>query len=576
MSGRDSSKLSGNPDGKGSVVAEQELQYERLREKLHLSNHDNASDVDFIIFMLHGIGSNSNVLSADYRMIKYSLSSIKRHWFYQDKLRTHVHLLDWKRHISDAQSMLFDHTYITTAKETRRVITSHIMDIGFYLNPRYCDFLLENIVADLDGEISRLRHHPSGKFRNSKIAIVGYSLGSLILHEILCGNPGRASNLRPEDRPKLKNKVDYMFCVGSPLSCFMIFQSPQYMATGMCMPEGVESYNIFHPYDPVAYRWERLIYRDLKEVPEPEILPYWQNNGFKNWYGWERSVQQAKTMIVDNISDVASTIGRSIFGWWGSSKSNSVLVNNVATPDKSEFRVSFSMHVGPGSAALSSFKLKLKERMVPENADLATGMINPTSPPLSATPETRAEERTENTSDQDQWSDDAEGGDAVNGLFDEERLAAQSARALHDMNKQSGGHLPRRYDFQLQEDITEHLLSPLGIIQSHTNYWSSKDLMFFILKKLKKRHARVSITTYFKSIRLRAKWLADCAANDELKAKFLALSEEASARADRVAAEDNKARLEATATFSSTWSNFMKWSEDYCEDTEHICSDPID
>ncbi|CDR94673.1 Phospholipase DDHD1 [Babesia bigemina] len=563
MSGRDSSKLSGNPDGKGNVVEEQERQYERLRDKLHLSNHDSASEVDFIIFMLHGIGSNSNVLGADYRMIKYSLSSIKRHWFYHDKLRTHVHLLDWKKHIIDAQSMLFDHTYITTAKETRKMITSHILDIGFYLNPRYCDFLLENIVAELDGEISRLRHHPSGKFRNSKIAIVGYSLGSLILHEILCGNPGRASNLRPEDRPKLRSKVDYMFCVGSPLSCFMIFQSPQYMATGMCLPEGVEAYNIFHPYDPVAYRWERLIYRDVKELPEPEILPYWQNNGFKNWYGWERSVQQAKTMIVDNISDVASTIGRSIFGWWGSSKSNSVLANNVANPDKR-------------SAALSSFKLKLKERTTPDNTDLTTGIINPTTSAVDAAAEPRAEERTEHPSEQDQWSDDAEGGDAVNGLFDEERLAAQSAKALHDMNKQAGGHLRRRYDFQLQEDITEHLLSPLGIIQSHTNYWSSKDLMFFILKKLKKGHARVSITTYFKSIRLRAKWLADCAANDELKAKFLALSEEASACADRVAAEDNKARLEAAATFSSTWSNFMKWSEEYCEDAEHVCSDPID
>ncbi|GIX62483.1 phospholipase DDHD1, putative [Babesia caballi] len=564
MSQDGSSSEAGNSVSKEKLAAEQEQQYKSLCEKLKLpSREDNDKEVDFIIFMLHGIGSNRSVLGADYRMIKYSLESIKRYWFYNEKMRTHVHLVDWKRHIIDAQNVLFDCTYISTAKETRKVLTNHILDVGFYLNPRYCDFILENVVAELDGEIARLRHHPSGRFRNSKIAVIGYSLGSLILHEILCGNPGRTSNLRIEDRPKLKHKIDFMFTVGSPLSCFMIFQSPQYMTTGLTLPEGVEAYNIFHPYDPIAYRWERVIYRNEPNLPEPEILPYWQNNGFKNWYGWERSVQQAKSMIVENISDVASSIGRSIFGWWGTNKSNSVLVNNVAVHDQR-------------LAALSTFKMKLKEKAVSDAADVAVGMRgNSMQRPSDATEPAAASPQTDAPSEPEQWTEDGEGGDAVSGLFDEERIASQSSTALQDMNKQSGGHLPRRYDFQLQEDITEHLLSPLGIIQSHTNYWSSKDLMFFILKKLNKRHARVSVVAYFKSIRLRAKWLADCAANDELRAKFLALSEEASAQADRFTAEDNKARVEATTTFTANWSNLSR-SDDCFDDPDHVYADPID
>nr|BAN64544.1 conserved hypothetical protein [Babesia bovis] len=551
MSTKESLQIAGIHASSDNVAKEQEQQYSCLLHKLNIcTKPDHGSDVDYIIFVLHGIGTNNSALSSDYRMMRYSMESVKRYWFYQDTLRTHLQFINWKRYIIDAQNMLFDHTYISTAKDTRRVLTSHILDIGFYLNSRYCDFILESVVNELEGEISRLRHHPSGRFVNSKIAIIGYSMGSLILHEILHGNPGRVSNLSFEERPRLRSKIDYMFAVGSPLSCFTIFQSPQYMTSGMPLPAGVEVFNVFHPYDPVAYRWERLIYRDVPNLPEPEILPFWQNNGFKNWYGWERSVQQAKSMIVDNISDVATSIGRSIFSWWGTNKSNSVLVNNVAVHDK---RLD----------ALGTFKEKLREKTSTKpDAAIANGVISPGSIAIPSDHPGDAFESTSIIPDGETWIEDAEASDAVQAMFEEERLSQQSSSALHDMNRQSSGHLPRRYDYQLQEDITEHLLSPLGILQSHTSYWSSKDLMFFILKKLKKRHARVSIMAYLKSIRIKSKWLADCAANDELKAKFLALSEAASAYADKVTTEDQKARAEATSKLTNTWSSLMKSSEE--------------
>lgn len=552
------------PDEKDAIAEEQERQYNLLREKLDIGkSEDTGTNVDFIIFMLHGIGSTSHMLSKDYRMIRYMVNSIKKHWFYQQRFKTHIHVVDWKRHIIDAQNMLFEHTYITTAKETRKVITSHMLDIGFFLNPRYSDFLLESVVGELDSEITRLKNHPSGKFNNSKVVTIGYSMGSLILHEILCSNPGRPSNLRPDERPRLKHKVDYMFAVGSPLSCFMIFQSPQLMTTGMKLPEGVEVYNIFHPYDPVAFRWERLIYRDISDLPEPELLPYWQNNGFKNWYGWERSVQQAKSMIVENISDVASSISRSIFGWWGSNKSNSVLVNNVAVHDKRHL-------------ALSTFKMKLKEKATSSGMEISSDILNDNIPNIEDPRTCQSINGMGTGSSHDR---PMEGGnldkDDIERLEDE-MLAERSSNALQDMNRHAGSKLPRRYDFQLQEDITEHILSPLGIIQSHTSYWSSKDLIFFILKKLNKKHDAVPITVYLNSIKIKAKRLADCAATNQLKTKFLGLSEEASSYADKITSEDNKAKVEASTPFSSTWSNLMKSKEDSCDEADITCSDPID
>ena len=42
----------------------------------------------------------------------------------------------------------------------------------------------------------------------------------------------------------------------------------------------------------------------------------------------------------------------------------------------------------------------------------------------------------------------------------------------------------RRYDFVLQEKGLETLIKPVGLLKSHTDYFLSKDVANFILKKV--------------------------------------------------------------------------------------------
>lgn len=64
-----------------------------------------------------------------------------------------------------------------------------------------------------------------------------------------------------------------MFCVGSPLAVFII------MRGGRCgvIPEKnkVERvYNIFHPYDPVAYRLEPLFHENYRYIRPLKLFAY--------------------------------------------------------------------------------------------------------------------------------------------------------------------------------------------------------------------------------------------------------------------------------------------------------------
>jgi hypothetical protein len=52
-------------------------------------------------------------------------------------------------------------------------------------------------------------------------------------------------------------------------------------------------WNIFHPQDPVAFRLEPLYYHNQVQM-DPEVIPYWVNNGLRSNKQWARSYEYAK------------------------------------------------------------------------------------------------------------------------------------------------------------------------------------------------------------------------------------------------------------------------------------------
>ena len=70
---------------------------------------------------------------------------------------------------------------------------------------------------------------------------------------------------------------------------------------------------------------------------------------------------------------------------------------------------------------------------------------------------------------------------------DKPRLSAQPKHS----KDQKKTKLVKRYDFMLQEQGLESFVKTVGVLNSHTNYFKTKDVAHFILMKI--HHERVLI-----------------------------------------------------------------------------------
>lgn len=73
--------------------------------------------------------------------------------------------------------------------------------------------------------------------------------------------------------PQLKFKPRCFFSFGSPTTMFLNVRGMQEMSSDYKLPTCDRMLNIFHPYDPLAYRFEPLIDPRFKDV-EPVLIPH--------------------------------------------------------------------------------------------------------------------------------------------------------------------------------------------------------------------------------------------------------------------------------------------------------------
>jgi len=242
----------------------------------------------------------------------------------------------------------------------RNLITDLALDILLYQSA-----YREHIAGIVQRECNRvydlfMQRNPTF---SGKISMIGHSLGSAILFDILChqkditSNPSglyrhrqanqrgstSVGNQQPPDLG-LKFDVEDFFCLGSPLGLYQMLkgrkivarrsvsglpvQSPfnpdalddPFLGASSLQPSEVEGhkdsdlltitvsspkcqqiYNIFHPADPIAYRIEPLISRAMASL-KPQPLPYTKKGIF--------GVQG------QGFTNIGARVGQSVSGLW--------------------------------------------------------------------------------------------------------------------------------------------------------------------------------------------------------------------------------------------------------------------
>ncbi|KAJ1610791.1 hypothetical protein OIY81_1954 [Cryptosporidium canis] len=417
-----------------------------------------------IMLIVHGIGSNESAINKNREEFVHQLESVKAHWFWEVDIDITVDAVDWKSKLASVQDHMFDRITLPQHRENRMLLNKTIGDVMYFMVPRYGDYIIAEVAKQLNQKIKQYKSKISEK---PKIVLIGHSLGSVIVYELVTRQQTRITK---SEVPRLDFDVDHLFLWGSPLPAMLVMMFPEYLRSGLTLPKGLapiqpnesfsgssfilnkcpelKIYNVFHPYDPVAFRLEPLLYPNLSTLPDPVLLPYWRNLSKRTYHQWDKEMENARRALYESISGITSSISNAvlggILGWGGVNEYKSTLEVNLISKDQkikqmrdesviSKFKTRFSAGGGMGGFSGMNF-LSSSERQLKSHSN------------------------------------------------SERRESEPVHLSLLKTNEVPG--IPIRVDYQLQEGTTEHYISSLAFLQSHFNYWKSRDLGFFILWKI--------------------------------------------------------------------------------------------
>ncbi|XP_050727907.1 phospholipase DDHD2-like isoform X1 [Eriocheir sinensis] len=221
----------------------------------------------------------------------------------------------------------------------REFTNDTILDVLLFNSPIYCQHIMDTVAS----EINRLyvlycQRNPDF---SGPVSLGGHSLGSVILFDLLshqkadaeessansasstkddhsfCDKNRANSMTSPVDYlmgasgtgqpsvvyPRLSFKPEAFFLMGSPIAMFVTVRGIDTIGPDFELPTCKRVFNIFHPFDPVAYRLETLIDPTLTNV-RPVLIPH--HKGRKRMHlelkeTIERVGSEFKQKIVDSI-----------------------------------------------------------------------------------------------------------------------------------------------------------------------------------------------------------------------------------------------------------------------------------
>ncbi|KAK9300164.1 hypothetical protein QLX08_007080 [Tetragonisca angustula] len=239
---------------------------------------DKPHDIDHIIFVVHGIGQKGDTgkIIRNTTLFRDCVDWLKQKYFPNSNYRIEFFPVEWRSSLKLDGGIVEAITPFSVVS-IRHLLNTSAMDILYYTSPLYGG----EVRAGLQKELNRLyfmftSRHPGWK---GKVSILAHSLGCVIVYDIVTGWMGPDTRPpSPETEEVLKQRLQFpienLFCLGSPLSVFLVLRTPSPSNKTDVMPQDLckRFYNIFHWSDPVAYRMEPLLERGYSKI-EPVLIP---------------------------------------------------------------------------------------------------------------------------------------------------------------------------------------------------------------------------------------------------------------------------------------------------------------
>ncbi|XP_052902287.1 mucin-5AC [Anopheles moucheti] len=293
---------------------------------------DEPEKIDHLLFMVHGIGEACDLrfrrveeVVDEFRSISAQLvqSHYRSSFDRGDVGRVEILPISWHDDLHSEESGVDEKLKSITLPsipKLRHFTNDTLLDVLFYTSPMFCQSIIDAVGKSLNRLYALFcQRNPSF---NGRVSLAGHSLGSLILFDLLC-HQKRAEQKQPSEpensenpdddsvspltphhavanhRPlvrKCSQQINYevgpagtgqpyitypqlmfqpkmFFALGSPIGMFVTIRGIDALGLDFKLPTCDGFFNIFHPYDPVAYRIEALVNPELSTLA-PVLIPH--------------------------------------------------------------------------------------------------------------------------------------------------------------------------------------------------------------------------------------------------------------------------------------------------------------
>ncbi|RPB29617.1 DDHD-domain-containing protein [Terfezia boudieri ATCC MYA-4762] len=427
----------------------------------------------------------------------------------------------------------------------RSLITDLALDILLYQSPTYKEHIAKVVLEECNRIYALFKKRNPG-FRG-KVSLVGHSLGSVILFDLLCTQPdkfdGKCMGFKPTSGGKSINfdfPVENLFCLGSPIGLFQMLKGrtiaartfrsdslpaqspidPEYSHPSehesihrhnnlltsflqVSSPACRQLFNIFHPTDPISYRIEPLVSRAMADL-KPQPLPY-----------TKRGLWTGTAQLAGGITGIGQSVTKSVSGLWSSLSSgiaSSLLNRSLGFTDakggevgEREFEKMRERRRGEKVMALSVASTMVEGeaqgQQEEEESDLghsAPTLIDDEIETLyegfqkrrKSAALIRAAEKASGTStpsNKDSDKNSTKPTDLSTQNLDDDDLDVKADKLKHEEAKVRALNATGRIDFAIQEGVFD--LSLISSLASHLGYWNDEDVAHFIISQLLARRA---------------------------------------------------------------------------------------
>ncbi|PIC43966.1 hypothetical protein B9Z55_004501 [Caenorhabditis nigoni] len=290
---------------------------ERKAVRLHRGFYQKAdwedeNEVADLVLVVHGIGhqNKKHLIAENTKKVRDNVVSAMEKFFPDEKSRPMFLPVQWRCSLV-LDGGLTDNITIPKMSSMRASLNSTAMDVMYYQSPLFRTEIVREVVAQLNRTYKLFKAN-NPQF-NGHVHIFGHSLGSVICYDVLTQySPlmlydkyvtksideylekndsehtkearkameamklareqlrehmdGGINKLLVTNDEQLNFKVKYLFAVGSPLGVFLTMRGGV-SADLLSKATNVERiFNIFHPYDPVAYRLEPFFTPEYKHI----------------------------------------------------------------------------------------------------------------------------------------------------------------------------------------------------------------------------------------------------------------------------------------------------------------------